>query len=68
MREKKLYTCEICHTDYTEKFACKQCEQNHKTKLTIKSMIFKPITVDESGFPIRITIVTDKGLEKVYHC
>lgn len=42
MKEKKLYTCEICHTDYAERFACKQCEQNHKTKLTIKSMRFKP--------------------------
>lgn len=29
MKEKKLYTCEFCHTDYAEKFACKQCEQNH---------------------------------------
>ena len=68
MREKKLYTCEICHTDYTDRFACKRCEQNHKTNLAIKGMRFKPITVNESGFPISITVVTDKGLEKVYHC
>lgn len=68
MKEKKLYTCEFCHTDYAEKFACKQCEQNHKTNLAIKGMRFKPITVDQSGFPISITVVTDKGLEKVYHC
>lgn len=36
--------------------------------MAIKGMRFKPMTVDESGFPISITVVTDKGLEKVYHC
>lgn len=41
MKEKKLYTCEICHTDYAEKFACKQCEQNHKTNLAIKDEIIR---------------------------
>ena len=46
----------------------KLCEQNHKTNLAIKGTRFKPITVDASGFPISITVVTDKGLEKVYHC
>ena len=27
MKEKKLYTCEICNTDYTDKEKAKQCEK-----------------------------------------
>lgn len=38
MKEKKLYTCEICHTDYAEKSRCAECEKSHKTKLEIKSL------------------------------
>lgn len=27
MREKKLYTCEICNTDYADKEKARQCEK-----------------------------------------
>lgn len=30
MTEKKLYTCDICKTDYADKEKAKQCEKNHK--------------------------------------
>ena len=30
MREKKLYTCEICNTDYSDKGEAIQCEKSHK--------------------------------------
>lgn len=29
MKEKKLYTCEICNTDYADKEKAKQCEKGH---------------------------------------
>lgn len=31
MKEKKLYTCEICHTDYTDKEKAMKCEKSHKS-------------------------------------
>jgi hypothetical protein len=27
MTEKKLYTCDICHTDYSDKDKVKDCEK-----------------------------------------
>lgn len=27
MTEKKLYTCDICHTDYADKDRAKECEK-----------------------------------------
>lgn len=30
MTEKKLYTCDICHTDYADKVKATECEKNHK--------------------------------------
>ena len=30
MTEKKLYTCDICKTDYADKEKAKDCEKNHK--------------------------------------
>lgn len=35
MKEKTLYTCEICHTDYARKIDAEKCEANHKKKLKI---------------------------------
>lgn len=29
MKQKVLYTCEICHTDYSSKADAKQCEREH---------------------------------------
>ena len=30
MKEKKLYTCEICHTDYANPEDAEACEGSHK--------------------------------------
>lgn len=68
MKEKKLYTCEICHTDYAEKSRCAECEKSHKTKLAIKYLgKFKPFSVYYDGFPTAITVVAANGEEYTYH-
>lgn len=68
MKEKKLYTCEICHTDYAEKSRCAECEKSHKTKLEIKSLgKFKPFSIYHDGFPLSITVVAADGKECTYH-
>lgn len=36
MTEKKLYTCDICHTDYANKEDAKKCEKEHTVSTGIK--------------------------------
>lgn len=57
MREKKLYTCEICNTDYAEKTDAVKCEKNHQLleKATIVGE-YKPITIFPNGEPHKIRV------------
>lgn len=57
MKEKKLYTCEICNTDYAEKEAAVKCEKNHK--LLEKAVIvgeYKPMGMHPNGKPHKIRV------------
>jgi hypothetical protein len=67
MKEKKLYTCEICNTDYADKEKAKQCEKEHKLleKATIIGE-YKPISMFPNGEPFKIQVKfpgTDKFIE-----
>lgn len=70
MKTKTLYTCEICHTDYTDKQQATQCEKSHHTELKIISMRFLPVTVpvmsDKDGFPVTITVKNKHGDTMTY--
>lgn len=57
MREKKLYTCEICNTDYADKEKAKQCEKGHKLleKATITGE-YKPVAMIPGGEPYKIRV------------
>ena len=57
MREKKLYTCEICNTDYAEKESAAKCEKNHELlgKATIVGK-YKAMGIHPSGKPYRIMV------------
>lgn len=66
MKQKTLYTCEICHTDYKERLAAERCEKHHKQKLKIIDRRDLPISQDNSGLPTTITIQTEEGLTAVY--
>lgn len=57
MTEKKLYTCDICHTDYADKEKAKECEKNHKLieKATIVGE-YKPKSVVLSGAPYKLKV------------
>ena len=35
MTERKLYTCDICHTDYLDQSMALKCEKSHKQPLDI---------------------------------
>lgn len=57
MTEKKLYTCDICHTDYADKDKAKKCEQNHKLlgKATIIGE-YKSMNSITNGIPNKIKV------------
>lgn len=57
MKEKKLYTCDICDTDYSDKQKAIACEENHK--LLEKSTIigeYKSIGLFPNGEPYKIRV------------
>lgn len=67
MREKRLYTCEICNTDYADKEKAKDCEKNHKLleKATIVGD-YKSIGMFPDGEPYKIRVKfpgTNKWIE-----
>lgn len=66
MQEIKLYQCSFCHTQYKEKFACKQCEANHKKNLVITKARYVGRNINFNGFPIAITVRDENGNEMVY--
>lgn len=67
MKEKKLYTCDICNTDYADKQKATECEKNHKLleKATIVGK-YKAIKQFPNGEPYKIQVKfpgTDTWLE-----
>lgn len=67
MKEQKFYICEHCHTQYSDKNKCRQCESNHKVKLSIGECRYVSYNNDNSGFPTSIVIVADeKGTKRTY--
>lgn len=67
MKEKKLYTCDICNTDYANKAEAIECEKNHKLleKATIVGN-YKSIGQFPNGEPYKIRVKfpnTDKWIE-----
>lgn len=66
MKEKTLYTCECCHTDYARKADAEKCEANHKKKFKIVHQRFLPYSLDQSGFPISIEVQDKDGRKVVY--
>ena len=66
MKEKVLYTCEVCHTDYADKAGAEMCERNHKRKLKIVDKRYLTRAQDKSGFPITITIQSEDGTQVKY--
>lgn len=57
MKEKITYTCEICHTEYSNKADCERCENGHKTPDKIGDCLFaEPYTLNNNGTPDRIEL------------
>lgn len=67
MQTKKLYTCEICHTDYADKERAIECEKNHK-KLSDCEItgIYKSLKSITDGMPVKIAVKNKNGKEVIY--
>ena len=57
MTERKLYTCDICKTDYASKEKAVECENNHKLLETATILgIYKAMNSVPEGVPVKIRI------------
>lgn len=66
MKEKVLYTCEVCRTDYADKAEAMRCELSHKKKLKIVDSRYLTRAQDMSGFPTSITLQSEDGKRVTY--
>lgn len=66
MKQKTLWMCEVCGTEYNERIKADKCENNHKKKLKIVGKRYLSITQDRSGMPETITVQDENGNTAVY--
>lgn len=66
MKQKVLYTCELCHTDYADKVEAKRCEESHEKKLKIVDSRYLARAQTLIGFPITITVQSEDGIRVTY--
>ena len=57
MKVKKLYTCEICKTDYASPEKAFECEKNHKLLETATIVgVYKSMNAIKEGVPTKIRV------------
>ena len=66
MKEKRLFVCELCNTEYADKKKAKSCEDSHKTKFKIKNMRHVAINNNKKGFHVTVTLEAEDGSIKTY--
>ena len=66
MKEKTLFTCEVCHTDYANKKDAENCEAHHTTKLKVIKPLYRAYQWDHCGMPEKVVIPDKDGKEYVY--
>jgi hypothetical protein len=64
MKEKILYTCEICHTDYSDKKKAEECEKGHLKPKIIQSRYNKIVAGGE--YPSMIIVDFEDGTRALY--
>lgn len=57
MKQKTLYTCEVCHTDYADPDKATQCENSHALLESVASCKFLPYC----EYPDRIQVKFQNG-------
>lgn len=66
MKELKLYQCELCRTQYTDKEEAKQCEQYHARGLEIDGCSYRGMNETSERFPVKILVKSKNGEGRMY--
>lgn len=57
MKQKTLYTCEYCNTDYADKEKALECERSHKLLETATIVgVYKSVNSVRDGMPVKIRV------------
>lgn len=62
MTKKELYTCDICHTDYSNKTDALKCEKEHCKCVEITDMRYNA----HFSYPFMIEIIFSDGTKHWY--
>lgn len=62
MKEKRLYTCEICNTDYANKADAQNCEKEHCKTTVMKDFRYNA----HSKYPHKIEVKFTDGTTHWY--
>lgn len=65
MKKLRMYQCEICGTNYTDKLKAIECEKYHATGLEIIDCQYHGINVC-GKFPTRIWVKSKGGEKRMY--
>lgn len=66
MKEKTLFECELCHTQYASKADAISCENNHNRVEAVCKERFISEKQDSSGYPIDVILRMTNGVEVRY--
>lgn len=66
MKELKLYQCEICGTQYSDKLKAEECEKHHATGLEVVNGIYLNMKECADKFPVKIWVKSKDGEERMY--
>lgn len=62
MTEKRLYTCDICHTDYADKNRATECEKSH----CVIEGVHDTRYLQNQKYPCKIRIKFSDGITQWY--
>lgn len=66
MKEKTLYQCEICGTEYAQEDNALKCESSHRAIESVVPKKYRSLKSNPSGYPDRVLVTFDDGEEIEY--
>lgn len=66
MREKTLYICELCKTEYASMTEANMCEKHHAIPTKVKAAKYIARNNDSCPAPLEVFVTTKDGEEYIY--
>ncbi len=66
MREKTLFVCELCKTEYASLDEANRCEKHHSPPVKVKAGRYIALNNDGCRAPLEVIVVTKDGNEYIY--